>query len=108
VNSFTEFRHPDRAKPDFVTQFGDTEVRTNSSVRTKKMSEYYLADVRAEERARQKQGERQGNGTKQAQDVKITLLGDFLFPSQEPQGFDPYDHVNGKTLRDAWKSQRHR
>ncbi len=70
------------------------------------MSEYYLADQRAAERARQEQGER--DGTKQAQDVKITLLGDFLFPSQEPQGFDPYNHVNGKSLRDAWKIRRNR
>jgi hypothetical protein len=70
------------------------------------MSEYYLADQRAEERARQKHGER--DGTKQAQDVKITLLGDFLFPTQEPQGFDPYNHVNGKSLRDAWKIRRNR
>lgn len=73
------------------------------------MSEYYLADQRAEERARQRQINRQpGEQPRQAQDVKITLLGDFLFPSQEPQGFDPYNHVNGRTLREAWKNGRNR
>ena len=45
---------------------------------------------------------------KHAQDIKITLLGDFLFPSDEPQGCDPYNHVNGKTLREAWRSRRER
>ena len=48
------------------------------------------------------------NAPKQAQDIKITLLGDFLFRSDEPQGFDPYNHVNGKTLREAWRSRRER
>jgi hypothetical protein len=107
VNSFTDFRRRSGPKSEFVTQFCDTESGSKSdSVRTKKMSEYYLADQRAAERARQDQGER--DGAKQAQDVKITLLGDFLFPSQEPQGFDPYNHVNGKSLRDAWKIRRNR
>ena len=71
------------------------------------MSEYYLADQRAEERARRRD-HHSGDGTKQAQDVKFTLLGDFLFPSQEPQGCDPYNHVNGKTWREAWKNGRNR
>ena len=91
-----------------MTHFGDTENRPDFSVRTKKMSEYYLADQKAEERARQERDPKAGDGSKQAQDVKITLLGDFLFPSQEPQGFDPYNHVNGKSLRDAWKISRNR
>lgn len=73
------------------------------------MSEYYLADLKEEERSRQKRREREFvPEPKQAQDIKITLLGDFLFPTHEPQGFDPYDHVNGKTLREAWKSRRQR
>lgn len=73
------------------------------------MSEYYLADQKAEERSRQKRREHEAvPDPKQARDIKITLLGDFVFPSQEPQGFDPYDHVNGKTLREAWKSRRQR
>jgi hypothetical protein len=73
------------------------------------MSEYYLADHKAEERSRQRKRDREVAGeVKQAQDVKITLLGDFLFPSQEPQGFDPYNHVNGKTQRDVWKAKRYR
>ena len=42
------------------------------------MSEYYLADQKAEERTRQRQRDRETvEGTKRAQDVKITLLGDF-------------------------------
>ena len=73
------------------------------------MSEYYLADQKAEELARQQNRDRKaGDGSKQAQDVKITLLGNLVFRSQEPQGFDPYNHVNGKSLRDAWKYSRNR
>ena len=70
------------------------------------MSEHYLADQKAEERARRRLHERPGANTPmQAQDIKITLLGDFLFPSDEPQGFDPYNHVNGKSLCEPWRSR---
>ena len=73
------------------------------------MSEYYLADHKAEGRARKSTREREDAYVpRQAQDIKITLLGDFLFPNDEPQGFDPYNHVNGKTLRDAWRARRER
>ena len=80
------------------------------------MSEYYLADLRAQERERQRELERErakkdkssGDRPKQAQDVKITLLGDFLIASQEPQGFDPYNASQGKSARDAWKMRRDR
>jgi hypothetical protein len=41
--------------------------------------------------------------------VKVTLLGDFMFPSGEPLGFDPYNSVNGRSLsRDAWRGTRNR
>jgi hypothetical protein len=76
------------------------------------MSEYFLADVRAKERARQRERESDRNGgdtqPKQAQDMKVTLLGDFLFPSVEPQGCDPYNSTNGKSAREAWKMRRDR
>ena len=76
------------------------------------MSEYYLADIRARERDRlreqQLDAERKPNEPKQAQEVKITLLGDFLFHSKESQGFDPYNATNGKAVRDAWKTRRDR
>jgi len=76
------------------------------------MSEYYLADIRARERERlreqQLKTERKPNEPKQAQEVKITLLGDFLFHSTESQGFDPYNATNGKSVRDAWKNRRDR
>lgn len=76
------------------------------------MSDYFLADVRAQERARQRERDqdRNGNGSqpKQAQDMKVTLLGDFLFPSTEPQGCDPYNSTNGKSAREAWKTRRDR
>jgi hypothetical protein len=73
------------------------------------MSEYYLADQKAEERQRRKRGESESAPEhRQAQDIKITLLGDFLFPNQEPQGFDPYNHANGKPVREVWKSRRQR
>jgi hypothetical protein len=69
------------------------------------MSEYYLADIRKKERAREREPDAQ---PKQAQDMKVTLLGDFLFPSSEPQGCDPYNSTNGKSTREAWKSRRDR
>ncbi len=72
------------------------------------MSEYFLADRKAAERARARKQEqepkrREGPG---AQDMKVTLLGDFLFPSSEPQGCDPYNSTQGKSTRDAWRLRR--
>jgi hypothetical protein len=76
------------------------------------MSEYFLADVRAKERARQREREREldrkDQEPKQAQDMKITLLGDFLFPSTESQGTDPYNSTHGKSAREAWRTRRDR
>lgn len=76
------------------------------------MSEYYLADIRARERERlreqQLEVERKQKEPKQAQEVKITLLGDFLFHTKESQGFDPYNATNGKSAREAWKTRRDR
>ena len=76
------------------------------------MSEYYLADVRARERARLREQEleleRKQKEPKQAQDMKITLLGDFLFPTTEAQGCDPYNATNGRSAREAWKTRRDR
>jgi hypothetical protein len=72
------------------------------------MSEYYLADLKARERARERDQSRPVNQPKQAQDVKVTLLGDFLFASNEPQGCDPYNATNGKSPREIWKTRRDR
>jgi hypothetical protein len=78
------------------------------------MSEYFLADIRATERERQRERERElvrkekETQPKQAQDMKVTLLGDFLFPSGETQGCDPYNAANGKSAREAWKTRRDR
>jgi hypothetical protein len=73
------------------------------------MSDYYLADVKAEERARQRQRELEPTREpKQSQDMKVTLLGDFLFPSNEPHGCDPYNSTQGRSPREAWKTRRDR
>ena len=76
------------------------------------MSEYFLADIRARERAKQREQEleleKRQNEPRQAQDMKVTLLGDFLFPTVEPQGCDPYNATNGKSAREAWKMRRDR
>jgi hypothetical protein len=73
------------------------------------MSDYYLADVKAEERARQRRRELDSTREpKQAQDMKVTLLGDFLFPTSEPQGCDPYNSTHGKSPREAWRTRRDR
>jgi hypothetical protein len=72
------------------------------------MSEYYLADVRSKERAGQRDRERTTSEARQEQEMQVTLLGDFLFPSTEPQGCDPYNATNGKSARDAWRMRRDR
>ena len=73
------------------------------------MSEYYLADHRAEERARERTQLKERKAPAHSQDVKVTLLGDFMFPSGESQGFDPYNSINGSSLsRDAWRGTRNR
>jgi hypothetical protein len=73
------------------------------------MSEYYLADQKAEERANRRDQEKKSDkAPTESQNVKVTLLGDFLFPTAEPQGFDPYNNVHGRTPREAWRSRRER
>ena len=70
------------------------------------MSEYFLADRKAEERAKQRTMEAVPH--QRSQDIKVTLLGDFLFPSGEPQGCDPYNSTHGKLARQAWQTRRDR
>jgi hypothetical protein len=71
------------------------------------MSEYFLADRKAEERAKQRATE-EVKPHPRSQDIKVTLLGDFLFPSGEPQGCDPYNSTYGRAARQAWQSRRDR
>lgn len=71
------------------------------------MTEYYLADRRAEERAKQRR-RAQNDAPLESQNVKVKLLGDFLFASGEAQGCDPYNSVQGKSPRDTWQSWRSR
>jgi hypothetical protein len=68
------------------------------------MTEYYLADRKAEERAKTRLA-RNDRTPLQAQDVKVTLLGDFLLSSGESQGCDPYNATQGKSPRDAWRGR---
>jgi hypothetical protein len=73
------------------------------------MSDYYLADVKAEERARQQKRDLETpREPKQSQDMKVTLLGDFLFPSSEPHGCDPYNSSQGRSPREVWRTRRDR
>jgi len=72
------------------------------------MSEYFLADHLAAERTRLREREREVEKQPKAQDVKVTLLGDFMFPSVEPQGCDPYNSTHGKSAREAWRTRRER
>lgn len=62
------------------------------------MSEYFLGDRKADERKRQK-------SEPQAETVKVTLLGDFLFPTAESTGCDPYNNTEGKTAKDLWRTR---
>jgi hypothetical protein len=73
------------------------------------MSEYFLADQKAEERARQRDLPRnEPAAPAPKQRMRFSLLGDFLFPGAEPQGCDPYNNVQGKPLQDAWQDRRQR
>ena len=73
------------------------------------MSDYYLADIKAEERERQRRSALEpAREPKKSQDMKVTLLGDFLFPSSEPRGCDPYNATHGKSAREAWRTRRDR
>jgi hypothetical protein len=75
----------------------------------KPMSDYYLADLKAEERARQRQPEIQPTREpKKSQEMKVTLLGDFLFPNGEASGCDPYNSAQGKVTHEAWRTRRER
>jgi hypothetical protein len=71
------------------------------------MSEYYLADQKAMERARQRESQSEPRKL-EAQDVKVQLLGDFFVSNAEPTGCDPYNSTQGKAVRDAWHVRRHR
>jgi hypothetical protein len=73
------------------------------------MSEYYLADQRAEERAQVRDPQKsKEKPPAKSQDIKVTLLGDFLFPTHEPHGCDPYNNAQAKPSPEAWKSRRDR
>ena len=73
------------------------------------MSEYYLADRRAEDRVRRRRNAPVATReAKESQDMKVTLLGDFLFPTSESPGCDPYNSAQGKSLREAWRVRRER
>jgi len=70
------------------------------------MSEYFLADRKAEERAKQRAAETTPN--QRSQDVKVTLLGDFVYPATEAPGCDPYNSTQGKAEREAWRLRSNR
>jgi hypothetical protein len=70
------------------------------------MSEYFLADRRARERAKAQEELKKPAAPKQ--DARLTLLGDFLFPSAEPQGSDPYNSTQGKSGQELWRTRSER
>ena len=70
------------------------------------MSEYYLADRKAEDRERRRRNAPEAREAKESQNMKVTLLGDFLFPTSEPRGCDPYNATHGKSTFEAWRMRR--
>ena len=73
------------------------------------MSEYYLADVNAEKRERRRRNAPEATREpKESQNMKVNLLGDFLFPTSESQGCDPYNATHGKSTGVAWRIRRGR
>ena len=67
----------------------------------KPMSDYYLADLkgRGTRAATPKRELEPTREPKKSQDMKVTLLGDFLFPTTEPQGCDPYNSTQWQSPR---------
>ena len=73
------------------------------------MSEYYLADRKAEDRGRRRRNAPEATReAKESQNMKVTLLGDFLFPTSEPRGCDPYNATHGKSTHEPWHLRRER
>jgi hypothetical protein len=71
------------------------------------MSEYYLADRRAEDRERRPRNAPEApREAKESQNMKVTLLGGFPFPSSESWGCDPYNATHGKSIRETWQKRR--
>jgi hypothetical protein len=71
------------------------------------MSEYYLADRKAEDRERRRRNAPEATReAKESQNMKVTLLGDFLFPTNEPRDCDPYNATHGKSIRETWQKKR--
>jgi hypothetical protein len=70
------------------------------------MSEYYLADRKAEDRERRRRNAPEAREAKESQNMTVTLLGDFLFPANEPRGCDPYNATHGKSIRETWQKKR--
>jgi len=70
------------------------------------MSEYYLADRKAEDRERRRRKAPEAREAKESQNMQVTLLGDFLFPANEPRGCDPYNATHGKSIRETWQKKR--
>ena len=71
------------------------------------MSEYYLADRKAEDRERRRRNAPEATReAKESQNMTVTLLGDFLFPANEPRGCDPYNATHGKSIRETWQKKR--
>jgi hypothetical protein len=72
------------------------------------MTEYYLADRQSENRSKARKLSKADHSPAESQNVKVTLLGDFLFPSGEPKGCDPYNSTQGKTSRETFRNWRTR
>jgi hypothetical protein len=72
------------------------------------MSDYYLADQKAAERASEHDRDREVDKPRKSAAVKVTLLGDFMYPVTEPQGCDPYNSTQGKSMGEVWATRRDR
>ena len=70
------------------------------------MSDYYLADQKAEERTRQRQRELEPTrAPKKVWDMKVTLVGDFRF-RLEPQGLRSLQQHERQVHAKPWPASR--
>ena len=103
-----------RARPtgvaEIVTQFGDTGLRVEC-VRTRgkheQMSEYYLADRKLKNAPqRESRTGRSSTVATEGQNVKVTLLGDFMFPIERITGLRSLQQHSGQDHARSWRRAR--
>jgi hypothetical protein len=65
------------------------------------MNEHFADRLRKRAKQQEQRPHDAARESRQSQAMTLTLLGDFLFPTDEPPGCDPYNSVQGKPSRES-------